>query len=140
MRWHRETITLPDAGRGLHDITVRVREVVGRAEVQVGLCNLFLLHTSASLLIQENADPDVLRDLEDWFARQAPDGDPRYRHVEEGPDDMSAHIRSAITATSLTVPIEDGALLLGVWQSVYLFEHRAARAARRLVVTALGPR
>lgn len=139
MRWHRETVTLPGDGRGLHDITSVVREVVERGAIRTGLCHLFLLHTSASLVVQENADANVLRDLEDWFARQAPDADPRYRHVEEGPDDMSAHIRAAITQTSLHLPIDAGRLLLGTWQGVYLFEHRTARADRRLVVTVYGP-
>lgn len=139
MSWHRETIALPGRGRGLHDVTGLVAEVVGRARVDEGLCHLFLLHTSASLLVQENADPNVLRDLEAWFARAAPDGDPRYLHVEEGPDDMSAHIRTALTQTSLTLPVAGGRLLLGTWQGVYLFEHRTARTDRRLVVSVYRP-
>jgi secondary thiamine-phosphate synthase enzyme len=115
-----------------------VAEVVGRSGVRTGLCHLFLQHTSASLVIQENADPDVLRDLEDWLGRLAPDGDPRYRHADEGPDDMSAHLRSTVTASSLTVPVVDGRLGLGTWQAIYLAEHRTAPHRRRLVVTVQG--
>lgn len=131
----REIVEVRTPGRGLHDVTARVAAVVERSGVRDGLCHLFLQHTSASLLVQENADADVLRDLADWFARQAPDGDPRYRHTAEGPDDMSAHLRAAVTATSLTIPVMDGALGLGTWQAIYLFEHRTSPHLRRLVVT-----
>lgn len=134
----QETIALPDTRRGLHDITSRVARVVEQSGVRVGLCHLFLQHTSASLLIQENADPDVLRDMEDWFSRAVVDGDPRFRHRDEGPDDMSAHIRTALTQTSLTIPITDGRLALGTWQAIYLYEHRTAPHRRRLVVTIHG--
>ncbi len=100
-----------------------------------GLCHVFLQHTSASLLIQENADPNVLHDLETWFSRLVPDGDPRYRHVEEGPDDMPSHIRAAITQPSLLIPVRGRRLALGTWQAVYLFEHRLNPHTRRLLVT-----
>lgn len=136
--WTRETLRIEARGRGLHDITASVEGVVRASDVAIGLCHVFLQHTSASLLIQENADPDVLRDLEDWFLRAAADGDPRYRHTDEGPDDMSAHIRTALTQTSLTLPVGDGALLLGRWQALYLFEHRLAPHPRRVVVTVQG--
>lgn len=105
------------------------------SRVQVGLCHVFLPHTSASLVVQENADPDVLADLEDWFLRAAPDADPRHRHRAEGIDDMPAHIRASITASSLTLPVADGRLLLGTWQAIYLFEHRLAPRPRDLVIT-----
>lgn len=134
----QETITLPESRRGLHDVTRLVAEVVQRSGVRTGLCHLFLQHTSASLVIQENADPDVLRDLEDWFARAVVDGDPRFRHRDEGPDDMSGHIRTALTQTSLTIPVTDRALALGTWQAVYLYEHRTAPHRRRLVITVHG--
>lgn len=134
----QETLELPPAARGLHDITRQVARVVQAAGVHTGLCHLFLQHTSASLLIQENADPDVLHDLAGWFERQVPDGDPRYRHTMEGPDDMSAHIRTALTATSLTLPVVAGRLGLGTWQGLYLFEHRTRTHHRRLVVTVQG--
>ncbi len=134
----QETLALPPAARGLHDITRQVAGVVRAAGVQTGLCHLFLQHTSASLLIQENADPDVLHDLSGWFERHAPDADPRYRHTSEGPDDMSAHIRTALTATALTVPVIAGQLGLGTWQGLYLFEHRTRTHHRRLVVTVQG--
>ena len=133
----RTTLTLPERGRGLHDITSEVREVVSSSGVLTGLCHVFVQHTSYSLTITENADPDVLVDLEGWFARAVPDGDPRYRHRDEGPDDMSAHIRSALTQTSLWVPIESGRLALGTWQGLYLYEHRTQPHRRRLVLTIL---
>lgn len=100
--------------------------------------HVYLPHTSASLLLQENDDPDVLHDLEAWFARLVPDGDPRYRHTAEGPDDMPSHIRSALTQPSLTLPVEAGDLLLGAWQAVYLYEHRTTPRARTLVLTVTG--
>jgi secondary thiamine-phosphate synthase enzyme len=131
-------LSLPPQSRGLHDITDVVAAEVARAGVPFGLANLFVQHTSASLLIQENADPDVLSDIADWFARAVPDGDPRYRHTAEGPDDMSAHIRAALTQTSLTIPIVDSALALGRWQGVFLFEHRTRPLARHVLVTIIG--
>jgi secondary thiamine-phosphate synthase enzyme len=131
----RTTLSIRTPGRGLHDITDAISREVAASGVRDGLANVFLQHTSASLLVQENADADVLRDLSDWFARAAPDGDPRYRHDQEGPDDMPSHIRAAITATSLTLPIAAGRLALGRWQAVYLFEHRHAPHARDVVLT-----
>ena len=131
----QETLELSSASRGLHDITEDVAEIVRRAGIRTGLCHVFLQHTSASLVIQENADPDVRHDLLGWMSRVAPDGDHRYRHIDEGPDDMSAHIRTAITSTSLTIPVVRGALGLGTWQGLYLFEHRLSSHRRRVVVT-----
>jgi secondary thiamine-phosphate synthase enzyme len=132
---HRQTLQLAPTQRGLHDLTAQIAEIVRRSEVHDGMCHAFLLHTSASLVIQENADPDVLADLADWFARAAPDGDPRHRHTDEGPDDMPSHIRAALTQPSLTIPVVDGALALGTWKGIYLFEHRLRPHTRRLIVT-----
>lgn len=136
--WHQQTLTIETPGRGLFDATGRVADVVKASSATVGLCHVFVQHTSASLVIQENADPDVLSDLVAWFVRQAPDGDARYKHTDEGPDDMSAHLKSSVTATSLTIPIDDGRLALGTWQAIYLFEHRVRPHTRRLVVTVNG--
>ncbi len=134
----QHTLTLTTPGRRLCDVTREVSAAVERSGVHTGLCHLFLQHTSASLVIQENADPDVLTDLEDWLSRAVLDGDPRFRHDAEGPDDMSAHIRVALTATSLTVPVSQGRLALGTWQGIYLYEHRTRPHQRRLVVTIHG--
>ena len=136
----QRTIELPPTRRGLHDVTDRVAQVVEKSDVTTGLCHVFLQHTSASLLIQENADPRVLADLDAWFTRMAPDGDARWTHRDEGPDDMPSHVRSALTQPSLTIPVMDGRLALGTWQAVYLFEHRLAPHRRRLVVTVQGDR
>ncbi|MES2641945.1 MAG: secondary thiamine-phosphate synthase enzyme YjbQ [Myxococcota bacterium] len=132
----RTTLSLPTPGRGLHDVTDAVAQQVSASGVRDGLVHLFLQHTSASLLVQENADADVLHDLDAWFGRAVPDGDPRYRHTAEGPDDMPSHIRAALTATSLLLPIVAGRLALGTWQAVYLFEHRTKPHTRRIVLTA----
>jgi secondary thiamine-phosphate synthase enzyme len=126
------------AGRGTRDITDDVAGAVARSGVQCGLAHVFVQHTSCSLTITENADADVRRDLETVMARLAPDGDPVYRHDTEGPDDMSAHVRSVLTGTGLTVPIGGGRLLLGTWQGVFLWEHRAGGQRRRVVVTVMG--
>jgi len=125
-------------GRGFHEITAALQAAVTGHGVTTGICHVFLRHTSASLLITENADPDVRRDLEDFIGRLVPDGDPVYRHAMEGPDDMPAHIRSVLTATELTLPVREGRLALGTWQGVYLWEHRQAAHRRRLEVTVLG--
>jgi secondary thiamine-phosphate synthase enzyme len=134
----QRTIELPSLRRGLHDITARVEAVVAQSGARAGLCHLFLQHTSASLIIQENADPRVLADLEGWFSRMVPDGDPRWTHVEEGPDDMPSHVRAALTQPALLIPVTDGHLALGTWQAVYLFEHRLAPHRRRMVITVQG--
>lgn len=131
-------IELPPTRRGLHDLTARVEAAVARSGVRTGLCHLFLQHTSASLLIQENADPRVLADLDAWFSRAVPDGDPRWTHVDEGPDDMPSHVRAALTQPALLVPVMEGRLALGTWQAIYLFEHRLAPHRRRVVVTVQG--
>lgn len=120
-------------GQGLHEFTEEVRQVVREAAADEGLCTLFLRHTSASLVIQENADPSARRDLEAWLCRLVPEDDPLYTHTIEGPDDMPAHIKAALTATSLSIPIVDGELALGTWQGIFLWEHRH-RAGQREVI------
>ncbi len=132
---HREMLKVATRGRGFHEITRELQRIVDAADVDTGLCHVFIRHTSASLAITENADPDVLADLETIFAGLAPDGDRRYRHTAEGPDDMSAHVRSALTQTSLTIPVADGRLDLGTWQGVFVWEHRTRGHARRVSVT-----
>lgn len=127
-------LKLPAAGRGLHDITQNVAEVLTSSGLREGLVTLFLRHTSASLLIQENADPAVLHDLETWMDRAVPEGHAAYTHTAEGPDDMPAHIKGALTAVSLAIPVLDGRLALGTWQGIYLWEHRSAPHHRELIV------
>jgi secondary thiamine-phosphate synthase enzyme len=119
-------------GQGLHDITARVASLVGGTKE--GLCTVFLRHTSASLVIQENADPTAKRDLERWLNRLVPEGDPFYSHDAEGPDDMPSHVKAALTATSLSIPVMAGDLCLGTWQGIYLWEHRRRGSRRELVV------
>ena len=135
---HQETLSVRTEGRGLVDVTRAVAAVVARSGVRTGLAHVFCRHTSASLLIQENADPSVQSDLLDWLERLAPDGDPRYRHDAEGPDDMPSHLRAAVTRTSEAIPIAAGALALGTWQALYLAEHRTAPHARTLLVHVTG--
>ncbi|MDP6398728.1 MAG: secondary thiamine-phosphate synthase enzyme YjbQ [Arenicellales bacterium] len=125
-------------GRGILDITPLVAEPVAQSGVGVGLCHIFISHTSASLAITENADPRVHDDLESFLARLVPDGDPRYTHTSEGDDDMPAHIRTVVTDTALTVPISDAQLVLGTWQGIYLWEHRFRPQERRVVLTISG--
>jgi secondary thiamine-phosphate synthase enzyme len=131
-------LTIETRGRATLDITSEIASAVAETQVHVGSCHLFLQHTSASLLITENADPMVRRDLEAWLARAIPDGDPLFRHTAEGPDDMPAHVRAALLATSLTLPIRAGRLALGTWQGVFLFEHRTAPHRRRVLITIEG--
>lgn len=126
------TVEVATRGRGFYDIGDQVEKQIGDGD---GVCHLFIRHTSASLLITENADPEVHRDLERFFARLVPDGDALFRHTAEGPDDMPAHVRAALTQTSLTVPFTDGRLALGTWQGVYLWEHRLAAHTRRVTAT-----
>ncbi|MDB6028489.1 MAG: secondary thiamine-phosphate synthase enzyme [Verrucomicrobiales bacterium] len=125
-------------GRGFYEVTGNVQAEVSKAEVQTGLATLQVQHTSASLLIQENADPEVRRDFERFFARLVPDGDSIFRHTSEGEDDMPAHIRSALTATNLSIPIVNGRLTLGTWQGIYLWEHRTSPHTRRIALHLLG--
>jgi secondary thiamine-phosphate synthase enzyme len=125
-------------GRGTRDLTDAINGVVAGSGVQCGLAHVFVQHTSCSLTITENADPDVRRDLETILKRLAPDGDPAYRHDLEGPDDMSAHARSVLTDTGLMVPVGGGRLLLGTWQGIFLWEHRTSPQRRSVVVTVIG--
>jgi secondary thiamine-phosphate synthase enzyme len=125
-------------GAGLFEITGAVRAVVAEAQVRTGLCHVFVRHTSASLLIQENADPSARHDLEEAIRRLAPESAPWYTHTAEGPDDMPSHIRAALTHTSETIPVTNGELALGTWQGLYLFEHRRRPGTRRVVVTVQG--
>lgn len=131
-------LTLPTRGRGLYEFTREAVRWVSDASLNTGLATFFVQHTSASLLIQENADPEVRRDLERFFARLAPDGDPLFQHVCEGEDDMPAHIRTALTAVSLGVPIVNGRLALGAWQGLYLWEHRHEPHQRHILVHLIG--
>jgi len=130
-------LELNTPGRGFHEISRQLQASVEESGVNSGLCHVFLRHTSASLLITENADADVRRDLEQFMAKLAPDGDPSYRHRSEGPDDMPAHIRSVLTCSEVSVPVRQGRLALGTWQGVYLWEHRLRPHRRRIDVTIL---
>jgi secondary thiamine-phosphate synthase enzyme len=125
-------------GKGLYEITREVADWLARQGVAQGLLTLFVQHTSASLTIQENADPDVLRDLSTFFDRLAPEDNRLYRHTLEGVDDMPAHIRSALTLTSLSIPVEDGRMALGAWQGIFVFEHRSAPQRRNVMLHLLG--
>jgi secondary thiamine-phosphate synthase enzyme len=127
-------LSLRIPGQGLHDVTDEVRHAVRESGVEAGLCTVFIQHTSASLTIQENADPSARHDLETWLNRLVPERDPLYTHTAEGPDDMPSHIKAALTATSLSIPILDGGLGLGTWQGIYLWEHRRHSGARKLLV------
>ncbi|MDF3980940.1 secondary thiamine-phosphate synthase enzyme YjbQ [Luteibacter sp. PPL201] len=134
----QSTVTVHTRGRSLTDVTDRVADAVVASGVETGIAHLFLEHTSASLLIGENADPTVLGDLERFFARLVPDGDPLFRHRDEGPDDMPAHVRSVLTGVSISVPVHRGRPLLGTWQGVFLYEHRHEAHQRKLVITVSG--
>lgn len=138
MRQQQRTLAIATRGQGLFDVTRDIAAIVADVELNAGVAHIFCQHTSCSLLIQENADADVRRDLNAFFKRLVPDGDPLFRHTSEGPDDMPAHVKAALTQTTLTIPIADGRLRLGTWQGIYLFEHRTAPHERRLIVHAIG--
>ena len=138
MRQTVDTLTVRTRGRGFYEITREIQARVQQAGLQTGLCTLHLQHTSASLLIQENADPDVRRDFERFFARLVPDGDPLFVHTMEGDDDMPAHIRTALTTVNLSIPIAAGRLALGTWQGIYVWEHHSASHSRSVAVHLLG--
>jgi len=131
---HVEQLRVPVSGQGMHEITGEVGSVVRDSGVGQGLCTVYMPHTSASLVIQENADPSAQRDLERWLARLVPEDDRLYTHTTEGADDMPAHIKAALTATSLSIPVLEGSLCLGTWQGIFLWEHRRARGTRQVVV------
>ncbi len=134
----QEELVVETRGRGSVDITERVAAAVDASDVDDGLCHLFIRHTSASLIVNENADPAVLMDLETFMRDLVPDGDPRFRHTAEGPDDMPAHIRSILTQTDLSIPVRGGRLALGTWQGIYLWEHRSAPHRRSVLVSVQG--
>ena len=138
MRQHHHTLTFRTHGQGLYEITRDVEHVVAETDIATGLATVFCRHTSASLLIQENADPDVQRDLLAFFNRLVPEGDPLFIHRAEGPDDMPAPVKAALTQTSLSIPVSDGRLALGTWQGIYLFEHRSAPHTRSVLVHVAG--
>jgi secondary thiamine-phosphate synthase enzyme len=138
LRQFSHELTVPTRGRGLYECTREVEAWVGRSEIREGLLTIHLQHTSASLLIQENADPDVRRDLEAFFKRLVPDGDPLFIHAAEGDDDMPAHIRTALTGVNLSIPVRAGQLALGTWQGIYLWEHRVHAHTRRIVLHLMG--
>jgi secondary thiamine-phosphate synthase enzyme len=131
-------LRVPTRGRGLYPLTAEVQQAVAAARVEAGLCHVFVHHTSASVVLCENADPQVQRDLEAFLTRLVKDGDPLFRHDEEGPDDMPAHVRTVLTQSALTVPVRDGRADLGTWQGLYLYEHRTAPHTRRVTVSVLG--
>ena len=138
MRQYQQTLTLNTDGQGLTEFTDETARIVAASGIVTGLVHVFCRHTSASLLIQENADQDVQRDLVAFFKRLVPDGDPLFIHRSEGPDDMPAHVKSALTETTLTIPVAGGRLMLGTWQGIYLFEHRTRPHSRSVVVHVVG--
>ncbi|MFQ5579041.1 MAG: secondary thiamine-phosphate synthase enzyme YjbQ [Nitrospiria bacterium] len=131
-------ITIETSGRNLYDLTEKIDSWMKTSPIREGLLTLYIQHTSASLLIQENYDPEVLRDMERFFDRLVPQGDPLFRHTTEGPDDMPAHIRAALTATSLSIPVQSNRLALGTWQGIFLYEHRTAGHHRKVLVHLAG--
>lgn len=136
--YHAETFIVATEGRGTYEITRQIQRVVRDAGVESGLCTVFIHHTSASLIVCENAEPEVRRDLERFFGRLVPDGDPQFRHTDEGPDDMPAHVRSILTQTSVSIPVAGSRADLGTWQGVYLWEHRTSPHRRRVTVSVLS--
>lgn len=134
----QQSITVRTTGRGSYDVTGDIEGLVRGCGVSTGICHVFIRHTSASLMLCENADPAVRRDLEVFMQRLAPDGDPDFEHTEEGPDDMPAHVRSVLTQSDLNIPVADGHCSLGTWQGIYLWEHRLEPHSRTLVVTVQG--
>ncbi len=138
MQQSSHRISVSTRGKGLYDVTREIDAWLGEQRIRDGLLTVFIRHTSASLVIQENADPDVLGDLEEFFARIAPESTGAYRHESEGPDDMPAHIRAALTQTQLAIPVDGGRMALGTWQGVYVFEHRTAPHSRDLALHLIG--
>lgn len=134
----QDELRIETQGRGTYDLSAEVKRVVASSGINTGMCHVFVCHTSASLMLCENADPDVMRDLETFMSRLVPDGDPMFTHTDEGPDDMPAHIRSILTQPDLNLPVVGGSCALGTWQGVYLWEHRHAPHSRRVIVTVQG--
>ena len=138
MRQYQKSLTITTSPKNFHRLTAPIEAIVAESGITTGLCSIFVCHTSASLLIQENADPDVLTDLDNFFAKLVPEDSSLYYHSTEGPDDMPAHIRSVLTRTSEQIPIARGKLVLGIWQGIYLWEHRQSRHQRQVVVHITG--
>lgn len=138
MKVHQETLTVPTRGKGTYEITRELQAILDRSGLQSGVLTVFLCHTSASLIIYENADPTAREDLHAWFERLVPENTPGLRHTDEGPDDSTSHLRMALTRSSETLPIRNGRLALGTWQGVFVFEHRRASHYRHLEVTVIG--
>ncbi len=138
MKHHARTLEVPTRGRGTFELTDQVQQVVAGSGIGAGLCTVFVHHTSASVIVCENADPEVRTDLERFIARLVPDGDRIFEHTAEGPDDMPAHVRSVLTATSVSIPVAGGRCDLGTWQGVYLWEHRRSPHRRRVTITVIG--
>ncbi len=134
----QQELVVVTQGRGTYDLSADVQDVVAASGIKVGMCHVFIRHTSASLMLCENADPDVHLDLETFMSRQVPDGDPMFTHTAEGPDDMPAHVRSILTQSDLNLPVSAGQCALGTWQGIYLWEHRLAPHTRHVVVTVQG--
>jgi len=138
MQQYQDVLNITPRGRGMLDITREIAGILDDSSINCGMLHLFVQHTSCSLIIQENADPDVQHDMDRFLSRLVPDGDSIYAHSAEGPDDMPAHIRTALTATSLSIPVTDGGMALGIWQGIYLYEHRLHASRRRIVVHISG--
>jgi len=136
--WRQEELSIRTRGRGTYELSAEIESLVDRSGIDIGLCHVFVQHTSASLMLCENADPTVRRDLEAFISRMVPDGDSIYRHTSEGPDDMAAHVRTVLTHSGLTIPVTGGRCGLGTWQGIYLWEHRRAPHHRRVTVTVQG--
>jgi secondary thiamine-phosphate synthase enzyme len=136
--WVQKSLSVATRGRGTYDITGQIQEVVAKSGIRAGLCHVFIHHTSASLMICENADPTVRRDLEAFMSRLVRDGDPQFQHTLEGPDDMPAHVRSVLTQSEMQIPVAGGRCALGTWQGIYVWEHRYQPGERRLTVTVQG--
>ncbi|MDB2705085.1 secondary thiamine-phosphate synthase enzyme YjbQ [Pseudomonadota bacterium] len=134
----QKTLNFTTAGRSTTNITAQIQDLVAESGIRIGTCHVFVQHTSASLMLCENADPDVRRDLETYMQHIVPDGDPMFLHQDEGPDDMSAHIRTVLTNPDVTLPVSQGRCDLGIWQGVYLWEHRTHRHQRAVIVTIIG--
>jgi secondary thiamine-phosphate synthase enzyme len=134
----QRTITVNTRGRGSYEVTSKIKEVVAEAGIQTGLCNIFIQHTSASVILCENADPSVRTDLETFMAGLVPDGSPAFKHDMEGDDDMPAHIRTILTDSSITIPVVGGYCALGTWQGIYLWEHRTHSHSRKIIVSVYG--
>jgi len=138
MKIFQQVLKIQTRGKGLQEITSEVRKVVQASKITYGLCNIFVRHTSSSLVIQENADPNVQLDMENFFRKLVPENDLGYTHTSEGPDDMPSHIRSALTKTSEQIPLADGEMLLGMWQGIFLWEHRSRSHSRNIVIHISG--